>query len=115
MEVHDFSFGAYNGDLLVGIMVSEALLWNDSLWIHEFHVAEPYRKTGVGTKLMEHTSKKAVDNDMRIIVCETQNTNVPAIDVYRRLGFKIEGVDISHYSNSDYPDGEIAIFMKKRL
>ena len=31
------------------------------------------------------------------------------------LGFRVEGVDISFYSNDDYPEGEIAVFMKRRL
>jgi ribosomal protein S18 acetylase RimI-like enzyme len=110
-----FSFAAYDAGLLVGILISEVQPWNATLWVHEFHVTEPYRKTGIGTKLMEHAAKKALDENLRIIVCETQNTNVPAIDIYRRLGFGIEGIDISHYTNADHPDGEIAIFMKKRL
>jgi hypothetical protein len=28
---------------------------------------------------------------------------------------RIEGIDLSYYSNDDFPEGEIAIFMKKRL
>ena len=38
-----------------------------------------------------------------------------AIQIYRQLGFRVEGVDLSYYTNEDYPDGEIAIFMKRRL
>lgn len=49
------------------------------------------------------------------MVCETQSTNGAAIEAYHRLGFRVEGVDISYYSNEDYPDGECAVFMKKRL
>jgi ribosomal protein S18 acetylase RimI-like enzyme len=52
---------------------------------------------------------------MRVLVCETQSTNVPAIRFYRALGFVLEGLDLSLYSNHDYPDGEIAIFMKRYL
>lgn len=52
---------------------------------------------------------------MRAVVCETQNTNVAAIRFYRRMGFDIEGVDLSYYSNQDCPDGEVALFLKKRL
>ena len=52
---------------------------------------------------------------LRTLVCETRNTNVPAIRFYRKLGLDLEGIDLSYYSNTDYPDGEIAVFMKKRL
>ena len=37
----------------------------------------------------------------RVIVCETQNTNAPAIDFYRRVGFEIGAVDLSYYTNKD--------------
>ena len=46
---------------------------------------------------------------------ETQNTNVPAIHFYRSVGFELEGVDLSYYANDDFPDGQIAVFMKKRV
>ena len=110
-----FSFGAYEGELLVGLLIAEAERWNRSLRVSEFHVAETHRGMGIGRRLMERAAEQAVRAGLRIIVCETQNTNPTAVEVYRRLGFGIEGVDISFYSNADYPDGEIAIFMKRRL
>jgi ribosomal protein S18 acetylase RimI-like enzyme len=110
-----YSFGAYDGDSLVGLAIAEARSWNRSLWVHEFHVSETHRRRGIGKRLMERVEEKARESALRIIVCETQNTNATAIEVYRRLGFGIEGIDVSLYSNSDYPDGEIALFMKRRL
>nr|MBA3321877.1 GNAT family N-acetyltransferase [Pyrinomonadaceae bacterium] len=111
----NFSFGAYDGALLVGLLIAEARLWNHSLWVCEFHVAETHRQRGIGKRLMDCAAEKAKQAGLRIIVCETQNTNAAAISVYRKLGFGIDGIDISYYSNTDYPDGEIAIFMKRRL
>ena len=110
-----YSFGAYEGDLLVGLIISEPQEWNRSLWVWEFHVAETQRNQGIGKKLMENVVERAKSTGFRTIVCETQNTNVPAIKVYRKLGFRMEGIDISYYTNSDYPDGEIAVFMKRSL
>lgn len=46
---------------------------------------------------------------------ETQNANVPAIDFYRAVGFGLEGVDLSYYSNVDKLAGEVAVFMKRKL
>jgi ribosomal protein S18 acetylase RimI-like enzyme len=109
------SFGAYDGDLLVGFLIAEARLWNRSLWVYEFHVAETHRSLGIGKRLMQKATGKAKRAKLRTIVCETQNTNASAILVYRKLGFRMEGIDISSYSNTDYPDSEIAVFMKKRL
>jgi ribosomal protein S18 acetylase RimI-like enzyme len=70
-----YSFGAYDDELLAGLVLAEPQEWNRSLSVWEFHVAA----------------------------------------AYRRLGFKVEGIDISYYSNHDYPQGEVAIFMKRRV
>jgi ribosomal protein S18 acetylase RimI-like enzyme len=58
---------------------------------------------------------KGRESGLRTLLCETQNTNVPAIRFYRKMGFALEGLDLSHYRNTDYPDGEIMISMKKPL
>lgn len=39
-----YSFGAYDGDLLVGLIIAEGHRWNRSLFVHEFHVTETHRK-----------------------------------------------------------------------
>lgn len=110
-----FSFGAYDGDLLVGLILAEPSEWNRSLWVWEFHVAETHRNQGIGKRLMERAAESAKGIHLRTIICETQNTNANAIHVYRRLGFRVEGIDISYYTNDDHPDGEVAVFMKRRL
>lgn len=110
-----FSCGAFEDDALVGLAIAEPDRWNRSVWVWEFHVAESYRRKGIGGRLMEYVALQAKREGLRSIVCETQNTNAIAIEAYRRLGFRVEGVDISHYSNDDYPDGEIAVFMKRRV
>lgn len=109
------SFGAYDGETLVGLLIAEVHHWNHSLWVWEFHVAERYRRQGLGRRLMECAVARAQTHSLRIIVCETQNTNTPAIRAYRQLGFRVEGVDISYYTNQDYPAGEMAVFMKRRV
>ena len=110
-----FSFVAYDTDKCVGIALSEARHWHKSLHVCEFHIAPTHRRRGLGRRLMEVVAEKALAAGMRTIVCETQTTNVPAIRFYHRLGFRIEGIDLSYYSNEDYLDGEVALFMKKRL
>ena len=108
------SLGAYDAGQLVGIAISEEIEWNRSLWIREFGIAESYRRKGVGRQLMEQVAEIAKAEGLRILVCETQNTNVPAIDFYRGVGFEVEGVDLAYYTNRDV-DGEVAVFMKRKL
>jgi ribosomal protein S18 acetylase RimI-like enzyme len=112
---HGLSLGAYDGDMLVGLALAEPRHWNRSLWVWEFHVAQTHRRQGIGRRLMDALARRAVDADLRVLVCETQNTNLPAIQFYRQVGFQIDGVDLSYYSNRDLVDGEVAIFMKRKL
>jgi ribosomal protein S18 acetylase RimI-like enzyme len=113
---HGYSFGAFDGSKLTGAILAEPHSWNNSLWVWELHVADAYRRQGIGRQLIEALVEKGTTVGFRTVVCETQNTNVPAIRFYRHMGFHMEGVDISYYSNEDlYPRGEIAVFMKRRL
>jgi len=110
-----FCWGAYDADRLVGVAIAEPWAWNRSLWVWDFHIADIHRGRGIGRRLMEALAEQGRAADLRIMVCETQNTNVPAIRFYRRVGFTLDSVDLSYYTNHDFPDGEIAIFMKRRL
>ncbi len=110
-----FCYGVYAKNEMIGIALAEKEDWNNSLWIWEFHIDEKYRRMGLGTKLMNKIEEIAKDQHIRIMICETQNNNVRAINFYRKIGFEVEGIDLSYYSNQDIDKGEIAIFMKKKL
>jgi ribosomal protein S18 acetylase RimI-like enzyme len=110
-----YSLGAYEDSRLVALAIAEVHHWNASLWVWEFHVAESCRGRGIGRALMDTLVEKAGAAHVRVMVCETQNTNVPAIRFYRRMGFRLEGINFSLYSNDDWPDGEIALAMKRHL
>lgn len=110
-----FSFGAYEDGEMVGFLVAEKYDWNNSLWVNEFHVARAYQGQGIGRQLMNAAVEQAKAAGLRTVVCETQNQNVPAVRAYRALGFRLEGVDISYYTNADYDRQAVAIFMKRRI
>lgn len=109
------SIGAFDGDQIVGLALAEAQHWNRSLWVWQFEVLENYRRKGVGRQLMDSLAEKARQTGLRIIVCETQNTNVPAISFYRKAGFSVEGIDLSYYTNNDIDEFEVTIFMKRQI
>ncbi len=111
-----FSLGAWAGEQWVGLALAEPRAWNKSLWVWEFHVAAEFQGRGVGRRLMAVLAERARAAGLRTMVCETQNTNVPAIQFYRAVGFALEGIDLSYYTNADLePQGEVALFMKRRL
>jgi ribosomal protein S18 acetylase RimI-like enzyme len=97
------------------LALTEARWWNRSLWLWEFYVAATHRRRGIGRQLMDALAEKARQAGFRVITLETQNTNVPAITFYRSAGFEIEAIDLSLYTNHDVTDGEIAIFMKRKV
>lgn len=109
------SLGAFNSAQMVGIAIAQAYRWNRSLWVWDFHIARTHQRQGIGKQLMEALADKARQAGLRVMVCETQNTNVPAITFYRRVGYEIDGVDLSYYTNRDMTDFEVAIFMKRKL
>jgi ribosomal protein S18 acetylase RimI-like enzyme len=110
-----WSFGAYADSTCIGVIIAELQSWNKIVMVWEYHVAEAYRRQGIGRQLMNQVLTRARQEGMRSVVCETQTTNTGAIRAYRRLGFRMEAIDISLYSNEDYPDKEVAVFMKHRL
>ncbi|MDA0836620.1 MAG: GNAT family N-acetyltransferase [Planctomycetota bacterium] len=81
-----FSFGAYDENLFVGLAIAEPHEWNRSLWVGEFHMVESCQLKGTGKRSMDRVKERAREADFRTIVCETQNTNTVAINVYRKLG-----------------------------
>jgi GNAT superfamily N-acetyltransferase len=109
------SLGAYEDDRLIAVALAAAQTWSNRLWLHEFHVAESHRGQGIGTNLMIALIELGRQAGFRALFCETQTTNVPAIRFYRKMGFTLDGINLSMYSNHDYPDGEIALFFKLNL
>ncbi|MGD8717526.1 MAG: N-acetyltransferase [Candidatus Zixiibacteriota bacterium] len=109
------SLAGYDGDAMVAVAIAEPQDWNQSLWVWEFHTEKHYHRQGIGRRMMDELVRGAAAAGLRVIVCETQNTNVPAIDFYRAVGFELEGVDLSYYSNIDKLEGEVAVFMKRKI
>ena len=108
--------GAYEKDKLVGIVITEAKSWNNSLWIWDVQVSNKHRRRGIASLLLDRLTVLAKDAGFRIIGLEVQNTNVPAISLYRKAGFELDGIDLSYYTNNDLAeDGQVAFFMKKKL
>ena len=109
------SLGAYIGNRLVGVAIAQPRRWSNSLWLDNIHVDEGYRGMGIGSKLMRAIESIARKNGFRIIGLETQNTNAPAVGFYKKMGYVLDGLDVSFYSNNDDFSSEIAFFMKKHL
>lgn len=101
------SFGVFEDAELQGWIICEQRTWNNSFYIENTLVNEKYRRHGLGIMLIKNAIKEARRLNCRVIELETQNTNYPAIQFYRRMGFNITGVNTRLYDQSN----EIALFM----
>lgn len=101
------SFGAFVNEELAGWIICEHRTWNNSFYIENILVDEKHRRQGIGIMLIKSAIKEARKLNCRVIELETQNTNYPAIQFYRRMGFNITGLNTRLYENAE----EIAIFM----
>ena len=100
---------------LVGFAICEVIDWNNSLRIWEFHVMPEFHHQGIGRQLMNHVISSATRDRIRVVFLETQSTNVRAIRFYRSLGFLVDALDLSLYTNHDVEDGQVCFFMKRKL
>ncbi len=101
------SFGVFEDEKLSGWIICEHRKWNNSFYIENILVSENLRRQGAGAQLIKNAVREARNLNCRIIELETQNTNYPAIQFYRRLGFSITGLNTRLYENTD----ETAVFM----
>jgi ribosomal protein S18 acetylase RimI-like enzyme len=109
-----YSWGAYSGEELVGVALASPQEWNKTLWVWEFHIGAAWQRQGIGQRLMAAVVDQARQAGFHGVVCETQNTNVPAIDFYRSQGFVFDGARLTVYAGSE-SEGEVAVFMKRHL
>jgi ribosomal protein S18 acetylase RimI-like enzyme len=105
------SFGAYDNDQLMGVIICTARSWNNTLYIENIHVSEFYRKQGIGGLLLNRVLQHASIQGFRHVELETQNTNVPAISFYQRNGFDITGFNYHLYDGLD----EFAFYMTRAM
>ena len=107
------SFGAYDSDELVGYILLSEMSWNKSLWIDYIMVADTYKGTGVGSKLINKALEIGNAN-YQVLGLEVQNENYGAIKFYQKLGFNIDGVEFSRYSEKEN-EKDVAFIMKYKF
>jgi len=104
------SFGVYEDGKLAGFILCEERKWNNTLYIENILVAEKQRGKGFGGLLIEKIKEHSGNKNFRLIELETQNTNVPAIEFYKKSKFEITGMNLKLY-DPKINNQEIAIYM----
>lgn len=72
----------------------------DQLEITNIVVRKDFRKKGIGNELLTELIKLAKENDKEKITLEVNNTNLAAIKLYEKNGFKNVGFRKKYYNNT---------------
>jgi ribosomal protein S18 acetylase RimI-like enzyme len=97
----------------IGMAATTFSSWNRLQVLNELHVTPPWRRQGAERRLVAAAFEDGGHNQARDVCLETQNVNVPAIHAYRRLGFRVTGIDATFYDGP--ANAEVAIFMSAPL
>lgn len=58
-----------------------------------------YRRKGIGSELLASLIKKAREKNLKFLTLEVRESNQAAINLYKKFGFKVEGVRKNYYLN----------------
>ena len=111
---HGYSLGTYDEDKLVGFLIAEERTWNNSVWVEMIRVAEDYKGNGIGSSMLSALELYSKECGNRRIDIETQNTNIPGINFYKKNGYEFAGLNMTLYDPEECGD-EIAVFMAKGI
>ncbi len=96
------------GEMLGYIGISCIL---DEGYVTNIAVFPEFRKQGVGSALLEATFSLANENGLSFVSLEVRESNIEAISLYEKFGFKTEGKRKNFYENPR----EDALIMTKRF
>jgi GNAT superfamily N-acetyltransferase len=74
-------------------------------WVHHLVVARPYRRRGIGTRLVQGAAEWARRVGLRQLMLETSTRNYPGLCFYQRLGATFCG-----FNDQLLPTQDIAVF-----
>lgn len=87
--------GYYIDDKLVGVLVYEDIF--NRFEVDYIVVDSQYRCKGIATKLIENIINLNPEN----ITLEVREDNIPAINLYKKLGFEVVSKREKYYGNID--------------
>ncbi len=90
-----------NGDV-VGFIIGMVGIEREVLTGHiiTMDVAPNYRRRGIGIKLLQEIEKIFMEKGVKICCLEVREDNVPALNLYRKLGYKKTGKLENYYGKA---------------
>lgn len=93
----------YEEECIKGVLVYELIY--DRIEIDYIIVDEMYRKSGIGSKMLNYLIQK----DAKNITLEVNENNIAAINLYKKYGFKVVAIRKNYYKSED------GLLMMKKL
>ena len=96
----DFNKVFFNSLVSVDDNINGIIVYNlfyDRIEIEYIIVPEEYRKKGIGSKLLSEIEEQKINN----ITLEVRESNITAINFYKKNGYKIEAIRKNYYGNED--------------
>ncbi len=88
---------AVDGDTVVGYVGSQSVMgWADMM---NLAVAPAYRQQGIAQMLVQELICRLKKNQVTQLTLEVRDTNLPAIQLYEKLGFTQVGCRPGYYHN----------------
>lgn len=100
-EVHNpssLSFVATINDEVAGYII--AWEFENSIHIGNLAVKKDYRRKGIATRLIQKIIEIAVKKHYRFVSLEVRKSNLPAIRLYEKMGFKLDRIIKGYYSDN---------------
>ena len=101
-KMQEWFFAIFNGKHVgyIGIGIDESYNAEKNVkcgWVLDIGVLKPYRKTGIGTKLMLHGMNLLKTKGMTVAMLGVDDWNVTkAMRLYEKVGFKVAGKEAAY-------------------
>ena len=105
------AFGIVEGGTLLAAIEICPKEWSNRLLITELFVGEEIRGQGYGRRLIDLAKTITIQNKYRVLMLETQSSNVNAVNFYLHEGFTLIGFDTCCYTNNDIERREVRFNM----
>lgn len=99
---------------IIGFVASSYQFWNRRVVLWHIYVNPPFRRQGLGDRLLAKVFERAERQKALCVFFETSNFNAPGIAWYEKRGFSLGGGDTTLY-NGDPASREKGLFFVKKL
>ncbi|SDN22884.1 ribosomal-protein-alanine N-acetyltransferase [Desulfonauticus submarinus] len=104
-----YFFGIFVQEKIIAYTSLVCLGWEGEIW--NLAVLPNWRRQGVGSYLLSKSLDFFNDKDVKEVFLEVRESNIPALQLYLKFGFKKIGIRKNYYPDTK----EDAIVMKKVL